>query len=136
MTEQIICNSDEVRHIGTQIGAATETYAGTATDRIMDAAHNQGEGKWGNAELGAPAAFGEVYSRRLLRLEQEMQQLAAQVEEFSHKVQDVAARANTTDEDIARMLAIEERALSSHDYSPGISQSSTENSPSLSTWRD
>lgn len=126
MTDQTIYNFDEVRHIGTQIGDATETYAGTATDRIMDAAHNQGEGKWGNAELGAPATFGHAYSHRLLHLEQEMHQLAARVEEFSHKVQEAATRAEVTDEEVAELLQIREHSLASAADSGNFAQPQSE----------
>lgn len=111
MTEQISYHSDEVRHIAAEVDAAIDAHASTARDRVKDAAQSQGERKWGTADLGAPANFGEVYSSRLLFVEDSLRQLSKRVEEFSLKVHEAAARADTTDDELAELLRIQERDL-------------------------
>lgn len=111
MTEQISYHSDEVRHIAAEVDAAVNAHASTARDRVMDAAQSQGERKWGTADLGAPAAFGEVYSYRLTLVERNLVDLSQRVEEFSRRVQEAVTRVDTTDDELAELLSIQERDL-------------------------
>lgn len=111
MTEQISYHSDEVRHIAAEVDAAIDAHASRAKALVMDAAQSQGERKWGHEALGAPAAFGEVYSHRLTLVERELVDLSQRVEEFSRRVQEAATRVDTTDDELAELLRIQERDL-------------------------
>lgn len=123
-----------MQQTASRVDGYAEPLLSKAEVRVMDAARNQGEKKWGTEDLGAPISFGQMYERRLTDLEDQIHRLVQEVGQFSQKVKTAASRANATDDEIAGLFGSQEQSLSDPDRSTAQSSPHTGQLPTTGTW--
>lgn len=134
MTDQLEYQTEGMRQTAAQVDAQVESRIAKAEDRVMDAAQNQGEEKWGTDTLGEPIVFGRTYEMRLTELEKGIRDLVGEVEAFSRKVKEAAAKADATEEELVEIFSKKERSLAEQGGNAAQSVRQMPNAPQSAVW--